>query len=344
MRRAFVTGIAGFAGSHLAERLLAGGAEVWGLVVKAGETANLATCRSGPAAARIHLVPGDLCDGPALAGILREACPDEIYHLAAASSVRQSLERPAETFRVNVLGTRALLEAVRETGGHPRILFVGSAEAYGESAAAPSPLREEDPLLPVSPYGSSKAAGEILAGRYVREFGLDIVRVRPFPHTGPRHAPVFVYPDLARQLVEIETGRRPARLEVGNLGIRRDLSDVREMMEGYVLALARGETGAVYNLCSGRVVSLRDVLDIMMALVGIRVEIASTPDRLRPHDLPVLAGSNRAFHQRTGWQPTRPLESTLRDLLDSCRARREENTARQGKADKRRPIRLWRNQ
>ena len=147
---------------------------------------------------------------------------------------------------------------------------------------------------------------------------MDIVRVRPFPHTGPRHAPVFVYPDLARQLVEIRAGRRPPRLEVGNLSNRRDLSDVGDMMEAYVLALARGETGAVYNLCSGRVYSVRDVLDVMIRLVGVPVEIATQPDRLRPHDIPVLAGSNRAFCERTGWRPTRPLESTLRDLLDYC--------------------------
>ena len=319
MTRAFITGIAGFAGSHLAERLLAGGAEVWGLVEGGGGTANLAACRSGVAAARIHLVTGDLCDGPALTGIFREACPEQIYHLAAASSVRHSLAHPAETYRVNLLGTAALLEAAREAGGRPRILFVSSAEVYGESAKKPTPLTEEDPLLPVSPYGSSKAAAELLACRYVRESGLDIVRVRPFPHTGPRHAPVFVYPDLARQLVEIQTGCRPPRIEVGNLDDRRDLSDVGDMVEAYTLALARGETGAVYNLCSGRVFSLRDVLDIMIGLVGVPVEIATQPDRLRPHDLPVLAGSNRAFCQRTGWQPTRPLESTLRDLLAFCR-------------------------
>ncbi len=321
MTRAFITGIAGFAGSHLAEHLLARGVEVWGLVEEGGNTANLAACRSGAAAARLHLVAGDLCDGPALAKIFQEACPDQIYHLAAVSSVRQSLDRPAETYRVNLLGTQALLEAAREASGHTRILFVSTAEVYGESANKATPLTEEVPLLPVSPYAGSKAAAELLACRYVRESGLDIVRVRPFPHTGPRHAPVFVYPDLARQLVEIQAGRRPPKLEVGNLSVRRDLSDVGEMVEGYTLALARGETGAVYNLCSGRIYSIREVLDMMIALLGVRVEIITRADRLRSSDLPVLAGSNRAFHERTGWQPVRPLESTLADLLAYWRGR-----------------------
>jgi GDP-4-dehydro-6-deoxy-D-mannose reductase len=196
---------------------------------------------------------------------------------------------------------------------------VSSAEVYGESANAPGLLTEDAPLLPVSPYGNSKAAAELLACRYGREDGLDVVRVRPFPHTGPRHAPIFVYPDLARQLAEVRAGIRPPRLEVGDLEVRRDLSDVGDMVEGYILALARGERGAVYNLCSGRVVSLRDVLDLLIGLAGVHVDVVTRPDRLRSHDLPVLAGSNRAFCERTGWQPTRPLESTLRGLLDYCR-------------------------
>jgi len=319
--RILVTGIAGFAGSHLAERLLAAGAEVWGLAADPRRTENLAGCLAGPGAARLHLAAGDLLDRPLLQSLLAEARPEEIYHLAALASVRQSLGSPAETFRVNLLGTQALLEAVRESGGRPRLLLVGSAEAYGESAASAAPLVESDPLLPVSPYGASKAAAEWLACRYGREAGLPIVRVRPFPHTGPRHAPVFVYPDLARQVAEVEAGRRPPRLEVGELAVRRDLTDVRDMVEAYTTALARGEAGAVYNLCSGRVVSLREVLDSLLRLSGVSIEVAVRAERLRPHDLPVLAGSNRKFCQRTGWAPARPLESTLRDLLGYWRGR-----------------------
>jgi GDP-4-dehydro-6-deoxy-D-mannose reductase len=318
--RAFVTGVAGFAGSHLAERLLAEGTEVWGLVVDLRDTANLEACLAGPAAGRLHLVAGDLCDGPGLAAILEEARPDAVYHLAAAASVRHSLEQPSETFRVNVLGTAALLEAARQAAGRARILYVSSAEAYGESADGPAPLTEEEPLLPVTPYGCSKAAAEHLACRYGREEGLHIVRVRPFPHTGPRHAPVFVFPDLARQLVEIEAGLRPPRIEAGNLSIRRDLGDVLDIVEGYTLALSHGEAGAVYNLCAGRTYAIREVLELLIELAGVRVEIVTRPDRLRPHDLPVLAGSHHAFTNRTGWRPRRPLAATLQALLDSCRA------------------------
>jgi GDP-4-dehydro-6-deoxy-D-mannose reductase len=252
---------------------------------------------------------------------VKEARPDEVYHLAALSSVRQSLEDPAATFGVNVHGTQALLDAVLGAGCRPRILCVSSAEAYGESARGPRPLVEEDPLLPATPYGTSKAAAEQVACRYGRERGLHIVRVRPFPHTGPRQSTQFVYPDLARQLAEIRAGARAAALELGNIEVRRDLTDVRDMVAAYVLAVERGEPGAVYNLCSGRTWTLREVLDRLMALCGVHVRVSVRQERLRPQDLEALAGDGTAFRQRTGWCPGLPLDRTLADLLAYWQAR-----------------------
>jgi GDP-4-dehydro-6-deoxy-D-mannose reductase len=167
----------------------------------------------------------------------------------------------------------------------------------------------------VSPYGSSKAAAEEVARRYVTECGLYVVRVRPFPHTGPRHSAQFVYPDLARQVCEIRAGRRTARIEIGHGEVRRDLSDARDVAAAYVLALERGEPGAVYNVCSGRSISVRGALQIMMDLAGVVAEVVVQADRLRPHDLETLEGSYQALHARTGWAPRVPLETTLRDLL-----------------------------
>lgn len=316
--RALVTGAAGFAGSHLVERLLAQGDEVCGVVFPGGPVENLAPVRHDP---RLTLVEADLCDPRAVAATVETVRPDQVYHLAAVSSVRQSMQDPRLAFRVNTLGTLYVLEGVRRAGLAARILVVSSAEAYGESAARDRVLRETDPLRPVSPYAASKAAGEGIARRYAREYGLGVVRVRPFPHTGPRHAPQFAYSDWARQLVEIECGRQAPRLQVGNLDVCRDISDVRDVVVGYVLVLTHGQAGSVYNVCSGRGVILRDVLDQLIALAGLRVAVETGADRLRPQDVRTLVGSPESLQSLTGWKATIPLAQTLEDLLAYWRRR-----------------------
>ena len=320
--RALVTGAGGFAGSHLCELLIGRGAEVYGLVMPGGPLDNLREISANATASdRLRVKEADIVEGESLVAAIADVRPDCVYHLAAVSSVRQSLENPVETFQINTVGTRNLLEAVRRVGIRPRILVVSSAEAYGDSANLGRPLREEDPLLPVSPYGTSKAAAEMVASRYVREFNLEIIRVRPFPHTGPRHSPQFVFPDWARQLAEAEDGLRPPRLHVGNLDVRRDISDVRDVVAAYQLALERGETGAVYNVCSGCAYTLQDVLQVLTSLSRIKVEVRAEPERLRPQDLRVLAGTPRALQACTGWEASTPLCRTLEDLLAYWRSR-----------------------
>ncbi len=318
--RALITGVAGFAGSHLAELLVSDGIEVYGLVMPGGPLDNLQEIRKDPdRGPRLHLVEADIVHEEQLARAIADTRPEQVYHLAAASSVRQSLQDPGATFRVNVLGTRNVLEGIRRAGITPRILIISSAEAYGASANKATPLREEDPLMPVSPYGASKAAVEMLACTYWIHHGLPIIRVRPFPHTGPRHSPDFVFPDWARQLAEAEAGRRPPRLEVGNLEIRRDVSDVRDVVAAYVLALEKGEAGAVYNVCTGRAYSLREALDTLISLARLPVDVVVDPARLRPIDIKVLAGTAQSLHACTGWAAASPLSRTLVDLLSYWR-------------------------
>jgi GDP-4-dehydro-6-deoxy-D-mannose reductase len=325
--RALVTGAAGFAGSHLTELLISQGAHVYGLFFPGSSVENLdAVLRDHQRAGQLRLVEADIVDGESLVAAIADIRPDRVYHLAAVSSVRQSLEDPAETFQVNTVGTRNLLEAVRRVGTKPRVLVVSSAEAYGESANLGRPLREEDPLLPVSPYGASKAAAEAVASKYAREFNLEVIRVRPFPHTGPRHAPQFVFPDWAQQLAAAEAGRRPPHLHVGNLDVQRDISDVRDVVGAYFVALERGEAGAVYNVCAGRVYTLRDVLQVLTGLSRLKVEVRAEPGRLRPQDLPVLLGTPQALHARTGWEATTPLRQTIEDLLSYWRSRLHTST------------------
>lgn len=320
--RALVTGVAGFAGSHLAELLISRGAEVYGLVVPGGSLENLDGIRKDSTRAKhLHLIEADIVHEEQLVNVIAETRPEQVYHLAAVSSVRRSLEEPGEAFQVNVLGTRNLLETIRHARVGPRVLVVSSAEVYGESANLPRPLREEDPLVPVSPYGASKAAAEMTACRYWSEYGLHIVRVRPFPHTGPRHSPQFVLPDWARQLAEAETGLRPPRLHVGDLSVRRDLTDVGDVVAAYVLALERGQAGSAYNVCSGCVFTLREILEALIALTRLNVEVVIQPDRLRVQDLKVLMGSAQALRASTGWQATTPLSQTLGGLLSYWRER-----------------------
>jgi GDP-4-dehydro-6-deoxy-D-mannose reductase len=321
MSRAFVTGAAGFAGSYLTEALLARGDQVCGLVQPGSSVANLAAAQQGPRADMLTLVSADLRDAEPLRAALRDWQPEQIYHLAGQASVRRSMDDPAETFGTNVLGTQALFEAAARAPGRPRILLVSSADAYGSSGEGGRAVREEDPLLPLSPYASSKAAAEWLGRRYAQAAGLSIVRVRPFPHTGPRQSAQFVFANLARQAAEIRAGLRPARLVVGNLEARRDLGDVRDVVRAYLLALEQGEAGTAYNICTGQTASVREVLDMLLRLVGKPVEVAVEPERLRSSDLANLVGNGDAFRQRTGWAPAIPLAQTVRDLLaywDAC--------------------------
>ena len=257
----------------------------------------------------------DILNSESLIAVVADIRPDQVYHLAAVSSVRQSLEDPTEAFQVNTVGTRNLLEAVRTTGVRARVLVVSSAEAYGDSANLGRPLREDDPLLPISPYGASKAAAEAVALKYLREFGMDIIRVRPFTHTGPRQAPQFVFSNWAHQLAKARIGRIPPRIHVGNLAVWRDVSDVRDVVTAYVLALERGETGSVFNVCSGHIYSLEDILQRLIRLSRIEIEVSADSERLRPQDLKVLAGTPQILRTVTGWETAVTLDETLSDLF-----------------------------
>jgi len=320
--RALVTGAAGFAGSHLCELLLLRQEEVYGLVVPGGGQENLEAIRGHAALSGcLHVRAVDILDAESLAATVADIQPERVYHLAAFPSVRQSLENPMDTFLVNTVGTRNLLEALRTSGVRSRVLVVSSAEAYGDSANLGRPLQEDDPLLPVSPYGASKAAAEAVANRYLREFSVDIVRVRPFVHTGPRQAPQFVFSDWAHQLAQAQVGRISTSIQVGNLAVWRDVLDVRDVVTAYALALERGKAGSVFNVCSGRSYSLQDILQRLIRLSGVEIQVIADSGRLRPQDLKVLEGIPDHLHTVTGWEATIPLDQTLSDLLAYCCSR-----------------------
>jgi len=314
--RALITGITGFVGSHLAEYLLGMSVEVFGTVRWRSRRENIAHIGN-----RINLVECDMCDASSVLQALRTARPDIIFHLAAQSFVPTSWHAPAETMSTNTIGQLNLFEAVRRLELDCRIQIAGSSEEYGMVLPNETPISEENPLRPLSPYGVSKVAQDLLGYQYHQSYGLHIVRTRAFNHTGPRRGEVFVTSNFAKQIACIEKGDREPVIDVGNLDALRDFLDVRDVCRAYWDAVMHGDAGEVYNICSGTAWSIRAVLECLLGFSTKSPEIRTDPDRLRPSDVPILLGDCDNFRKCTGWRPEIRLEQTLGDLLNYWRER-----------------------
>lgn len=309
-RSILVTGAGGFVGPHLARALVARGAAVHGCGLGAPPDGTpLASWRTL-----------DLADPGGLRETIGAAAPHGLVHLAGQSSAARSFEAPEETLRTNVVGTWNLLDAVRREAPGARVVVVGTSESYGPCEPG-TRLAETAPFRPVSPYALSKATADQMAASYAEVHGLDVVRARPFGHTGPGQTDRFVVPAWAKQVAEIEAGRAEPVLRVGNLEVTRDLSDVRDIVEGYVALLSRGARGGAYNLCRGEGAALTAVVAKLVALARVPVRVEVDPARLRPADVPYLVGDPALTERECGWSVRRPLDETLRDVLDDWRAR-----------------------
>jgi GDP-4-dehydro-6-deoxy-D-mannose reductase len=292
--RVFVTGASGFVGRHLAPHLRARGHEV--------------------VATDLEL---DVSDAAAVARFVARAAPDAIVHLAGVSSVTAARQDPGLAYRVNFLGAHALLEATLRHAPRARVLLVGSGEAYGLAAPGAPPFTEASPFRPGSPYSRTKAAADLLGASYL-ERGLDVLRLRPFNHTGAGQSDAFVASSFARQLVEIERGTREATIEVGNLDSVRDFLDVSDVVEAYALLCDRSVAAGVYNVASGRGVSAGALLECLSALARLSPRIRVDAARFRPTDQSI--GDASRLRAATGWTPKVPLETTLEHLLAHWRA------------------------
>jgi GDP-4-dehydro-6-deoxy-D-mannose reductase len=309
--RVLITGLTGFVGSHLADYLVTrSDVELFGTYRWRSRMDGIAHL-----AGRVTLVECDLRDAAATRRMLQTVSPDRIFHLAAQSYVPTSWLMPAETLLPNVQAQLNLFEGVRELALGSRIQIAGSSEEYGLVLPHEIPIREENPLRPLSPYAVSKVAQDLLAYQYWQSYGLHVVRTRGFNHTGPRRGDVFVTSNFAKQIAEIEKGLRPPVVHVGNLDAQRDFTDVRDMVHAYWLALEHGAPGEVYNICSGRAYRIGQVLETLLALAQVEVEVRQDPGRLRPSDVPALLGDCSRFQRITGWVPTIPFEVTLKDVL-----------------------------
>ena len=316
--RALITGITGFAGSHLADYLLTQkNIEVLGITRWRSRTENIDHLKG-----KITLAECDLRDPFSVREVLRKTRPERVYHLAAQSYVPMSWVAPSETLTTNLIGEVNLFEALRQEAMlDTRIQLACSSEEYGQVLPGEIPIKETNPLRPLSPYGVSKVAQDYLGYQYHKSYRMFIVRTRGFNHTGPRRGEVFVTSNFARQIAEIEKKKKEPVIYTGNLEAVRDFTDVRDTMRGYYLSLEKGEPGEVYNICSGKGHKVREVLDILLSFSKIKITTQQDPKRMRPSDVELLVGDPSKFEKQTGWKPTIPFEQTLEDLLNYWRER-----------------------
>ncbi len=312
--KVFVTGATGFVGSYLCPQLSTLGHAVYGTCFPERPE----DCERTAADKITYL---DIRDAAALSALVGEICPDWVFHLAAVSSVRRSWDKRKETFDINLAGTHNLFEAIRQYSPRSRILYVSSSDVYGVLTPIDKALSEGDEIKPVNPYAFTKISGELLAGYYTRIEGLDIVLARSFPHTGPGQSTDFVCPDWAFQIAAIEKGDREPVLSVGNIEIRRDFLDVRDVVRAYVYLIEKGQKGEVYNICSGHAIALKDVLDKLLSFTSAVVEVRVDPQKMRKTDIPLLVGDNQKIRNATSWEPEISMEQTLLDLLNDSRSR-----------------------
>jgi GDP-4-dehydro-6-deoxy-D-mannose reductase len=341
--RVLITGITGFAGSHLAEYLHGlAGVEVYGTHRWRSRLDNLAELAVAgalnvvePGASdpqvisrafrpdKVNLIGGDIGDFHSMSTLIAAVQPDRIFHLAAQSHVPTSWNGPAETLHLNIIGQVNLFEAMRAHGNEAVVQIAGSSEEYGLVREDEVPMTEQNPLRPLSPYAVSKVAQDKLAYQYHMSYGIRAIVTRGFNHCGPRQTEHFIVATLGKQIAYIEAGLQEPVLRHGDLTSKRDLTDVRDMVRAYWALLDSGEPGEVYNIGSGTTRTIREVLDGYLALTTATIDVQPDPARMRPSDVKILWADDAKFRAISGWEPVIPFEQTLRDTLDYWRGRAE---------------------
>ncbi|MCK9614337.1 MAG: GDP-mannose 4,6-dehydratase [Candidatus Omnitrophica bacterium] len=313
--KVLITGITGFAGSHLAEYLLSKiNINIYGTTFLDLEIKNINHIKEN-----INLYETDIKDYKNIESIIAEVMPDRIFHLAGRTSVGDSFSSPQETLVTNITGQLNIFEAVRKLKLNPCIHIACSSDEYGFVYENELPIKETNPFRPLSPYAVSKVTQDLLAWQYFKNYGLNIIITRAFNHTGVRSSEAFVCSSFAKQIAMIEKQKQPPVIYTGNLDSIRDFSDVKDVARAYWLALEKCRPGEAYNICSGKGYKIREILDILVSYATTKVEIKQDPKRLRPSDTSVIVGDSTKFRKVTGWQPEIPLERTLEDLLDYWR-------------------------
>lgn len=309
-KKALVIGVAGFVGHYLVKHLH----DDMGMDVVATKLSHESVV---PMPARICDL--NILDKESIIEILFEERPDEIYHLAAQSSVSVAWKNPQLTIDVNVKGAVNLLEALRELFYKPRVILVGSGEEYGHIKPGDTPVREDTILDPGNIYAATKACQNMLGRIYADAYDLDLVMVRAFNHIGPGQSPIFVVSDFCKQVVDIEFGKKEPVMYVGNLSAKRDFTDVRDVVRAYAALARYGRKGESYNVGSGHAVEIREILDLIISRSDADVRVETDPAKIRPVDVPIIEADIRKIREETGWEPKISLEQTIDEILADWR-------------------------
>ncbi|MBX9879523.1 MAG: GDP-mannose 4,6-dehydratase [Candidatus Obscuribacterales bacterium] len=315
-KRVLITGITGMAGSHLADLLLAEAPdyEIFGTKRWRSSLTNVAHLDG-----KVKFIDCNLTDSTACLKLIETTRPDYVFHLAAQSFVPHSWQNPNATLSDNIMMQLHLFEAIRSVGIDPVIQIALSSEEYGKVLPHEVPVKENNPLRPLSPYAVSKVAQDMLAYQYNQSYGFKTIRTRAFNHEGPRRGEVFVTSNFAKQIAEIEAGLKPPQLKVGNLNARRDWSDVRDVARAYWLSVQHCVPGEEYVIASGQTRSIQELLDFLLSQTKSKIEVVVDPTRLRPSDVELLQGDPSKFIKATGWKPRYTFEQTMGDLLEYWR-------------------------
>jgi GDP-4-dehydro-6-deoxy-D-mannose reductase len=299
--RAIITGGTGFVGRHLSRHLEKNGIAVTSLSSNVSE--------SDEDIRDFRLL--DIREDGVLQTLFGEVQPEQIYHLAAITSISAATQDERTAFDVNVWGTRNVLSGAASLGKKIRVLYVSTSQVYGNCVSLP--ITEENTISPQNSYAATKAMGEILCGQYASK--VESLIVRPFNHSGPGQRADFVLSYIAQQIAEIEAGRMNPVIRLGNLNVRRDFTDARDVVRAYQLLMEKGVAGQVYNVCSGQAFLVSEALDVLLSLTDVKINVQTEAAKVRKDDANSIFGSSAKLRRDTGWEPLIGFETMLNDIL-----------------------------
>jgi GDP-4-dehydro-6-deoxy-D-mannose reductase len=312
-KKVLITGITGFAGSHLMDHILANtDYKVFGLKRMNSNLANIIHALD-----RITLIDGELLDETSLINAINISSPDQIYHLGALSWVTPSWNMPAVYMQTNAIGTINLFEAMRQTGNKARVLTSATPEEFGDVPLEMIPITEETRIAPINPYAASKAAQDMICITYESSYKMDIVRTRAFNHEGSRRNVHGAIASFAYQIALIEAGFQQPTIKVGNLSATRNFTDIRDTVNAYFLAMERGISGQLYLIGTDQIYTMESLLKKLIGLSSkaSEIKIEVDPARVRPTELMTFIGDYTKFKKQTGWEPKYNIGETLEFVL-----------------------------